>query len=358
MRERRGPSTHPLLSLFLPFAAVLARAGLSLLIALLVVAGVSAAARVAPAEAVQALVGGAFGSSTAWELTLKRMVPILFTGLAVGWAFRAGLFNIGAEGQLLWGALAAGWVGSALRLPAGLHVPLALAAGALAGALWALPAAWLKVGRRVPEVVSTLLLSFIAVEWTRFLANGPLHDPTRQGPRTPDIAPTAVLPVLTGHALHAGLLLALLAAAGLAWVLARSGFGFQLRVVGRGPQAARAANICVERTRLWTLLQSGALAGLAGAVEVLGVHRFFQAGFSPGYGYEGIAVAVLGGSAPGGIALSALFWGALANGAVELELSTGLSRHVVSLIQALVVLAVAVRRWPLPPFFATETLRH
>lgn len=330
-------------------APALLRALSSLLIAALVVAAVSAAARVAPIEALRALVAGAFGSPAAWELTLKRTIPILLTGLSVGWAFRAGLFNIGAEGQLLWGALAAAWVGYGLRLPAPLHLPLSLLAGALAGALWALPAGLLKVTRRVPEVVSTLLLSFIAVELTRLLANGPLHDPIRQGPRTPDIHPTAFLPGLGGQSLHAGLLVALLAAGWLAMVLARGRFGFQLRLVGRGPEAARSAGVSVQRVWLLALVQSGALAGLAGAVEVLGVHHFFQAGFSPGYGYEGIAVAILGGSAPAATVLSALFWGALANGAVELELSTGLSRFVVSIIQALVILVVAVRRWPVPP---------
>lgn len=308
-------------------------------------------AHVSTGAALKALIGGAFGSTSAWELTLRRSIPILLTGLAVGWAFRAGLFNIGAEGQLLWGALAAGWAGSALHLPAPVHVTIALAAGALAGALWALPAAVLKCRLRVPEVVSTLLLSFIAVELTRLVANDPrlLHDPTRQGPRTPDIAPTALLPPLVpGHTLHAGLILALVVAAVLAVLLSGSAFGFQLRMVGRGPGAARASRVSVEDVWMAALLQSGALAGLAGAVEVLGVHHFFQAGFSPGYGYEGIAVAILGSSAPFGTVLSALFWGALANGAVEMEMSTDLSRHVVSVIQALVILAVAIRHWPLP----------
>lgn len=313
------------------------------------VALVAAAARVDPGLAVRSLLEGAFGSGSAWELTLRRAVPILLTGLAVGWAFRAGLFNIGAEGQLLWGALAAAWAGFALRLPAGLHVPAALLAGAAAGALWALPAAVLKARLRVPEVVTTLLLSLVAIEWTRFVANGPLHDPTKQGPRTPDILPAAWLPSLReGHTLHAGLPLALGVALLLAVVLACGALGFQLRMVGRGAAAARASGVPVERVWMLALLQSGALAGLAGAVEVLGVHHFFQAGFSPGYGYEGIAVAILGGSTPGGTVLSALFWGSLANGAVEMEMNTDLSRHVVSVIQALVILSVAVRRWPFP----------
>lgn len=327
---------------------LLGRALLSAAIALLVVACVSMVARVDPLLALRSLLTGAFGGP-AWELTLRRAIPILLTGLAVGWAFRAGLFNIGAEGQLLWGALAAAWAGFGLALPPALHVLLALCAGAAAGALWALPAALLKARLRVPEVVTTLLLSLVAIEITRFVANGPLHDATRQGPRTPDIHPSAYLPVLAeGHTLHAGLLVALFMAGLLTLVLAYGAFGFQLRMVGRGPAAARTSAVSVERVWTSALLQSGALAGLAGAVEVLGVHHFFQAGFSPGYGYEGIAVAILGGSAPGGTLLSALFWGALANGAVEMEMNTELSRHVVSVIQALVILTVAVRAWPVP----------
>jgi ABC-type uncharacterized transport system permease subunit len=325
--------------------ALVGRLLLSVALLVSVIAVVAVVGRVSPVTAVQSLLQGAFGSPSAWELTLRRATPILLTGLAVAWAFRAGLFNIGAEGQLLWGAVAAGWVGYAVPLPPGLHALAALLAGATAGALWALPAALLKSRRGVPEVITTLLLGFTAEHLTRFLANGPLHDPSRQGPRMPDVLPSAVLPPLWGS-LHVGVLLAGLAAVGLAAVLARGVFGFQVQVVGRNAEAARASRVDVPRVWTLALVQSGALAGLAGAVEVLGVHRFFQAGFSPGYGYEGIAVAILATSQPLGVLLSALFWGALANGAVEMEMSTGLSRYVVLVIQALVVLAVAVRRWP------------
>jgi simple sugar transport system permease protein len=315
-----------------------------------VVALLSAAVGAPPAAAVRSLLAEAAGSPFAWTGTLLHAAPILLTGLALAWAFRAGLFNIGAEGQLLWGALAAAWAGSALRLPALLHVPAALAAGAAAGALWAWPAAMLKTRRGVPEVVTTLLLSFVAVHFTTFVANGPLHDPARQGARTPDVRLSAQLPAVPGTRLHAGLLLAPGAALLLGLVLARTRFGFRLRVVGRTPEAARAAGIPVERFWTVALLQSGALAGLAGAVEVLGVHRYFLAGFSPGYGYEGIAVAILGGSSPAGVVVAALFLGGLANGAVgmavDLDLSSEVGRSMVAVVQALVVLAVAVRRWP------------
>ncbi len=321
------------------------RAVVGIVVASFLISGLAATAGVPPASAIRALLLGAFGSSFAWTETLVRAIPICLTGLAVAWAFRAGLFNIGAEGQLLWGALAAAWVGAAFRLPAGLHVPAALAAAALAGALWAAPAAWLKARRGTPEVVTTLLLNFIAENLTRFLANNPLHDPTQQGARTEGIQATAELLTITGR-LHTGLGVAIGMAVLAAVILARARFGFQLRLVGQNPKAARTADVPVTRTWTHVLLQSGALAGLAGAVEVLGIHHYFQAGFSPGYGFEGIAVAVLAASSPLGVLGASLFWGGLANGAVEMELSTGLSRHLVMVIQALVVLIVAVRRWP------------
>lgn len=196
-------------------------------------------------------------------------------------------------------------------------------------------------------MVTTLLLTWVAEHATRFLAEGPLHDPAQQGPRTADLLPSAVLP---SAEVHGGLFLALgtvaLAGAALRWTRA----GFQLRAVGLNPDAARAAGIDVERTWTRALLVSGALAGVAGAVEVLAVHHYFQAGFSPGYGYEGIAVAVLGGGSAGGVLTAAILWGGLANGAVDmavdLRLSSELGRAMVGIVQALVVLAVAVRQWP------------
>jgi ABC-type uncharacterized transport system permease subunit len=314
----------------------------------LIVTAVALAVRVAPPAALRALFGGAVGSPFAWSGSLRGAVPILLTGLAVAWAFRAGLFNIGAEGQLLWGGLAAAWVGFAFRLPAMVHLPLALLAGAVAGAAWAWPAAALKARRGTPEVLATLLLSFIAQQLTTWLANGPLHGKGEQGARTAAVHATAQLPVFELGALriHLGLSLAVILAVLLTIWLWKGRFGFQLRMVGRNPEAARTSGIDINRVQTLALLQSGALAGLAGAIQILGPLRYFQAGFSPGYGYEGIPVAILGASEPLGVAAAALFWGALGNGAVEMESSVGLSHHLVLVIQALVVLAVAAKRWP------------
>ncbi|MGV3724947.1 MAG: ABC transporter permease [Actinomycetota bacterium] len=331
---------------------LVSRIAIALLATVLIVWALTAAVRVPSGAALSALAGGAVGSPFAWSGALRNATPILFTGLAVGWAFRAGLFNIGAEGQLLWGALAAAWIGSVLRLPPAVHVGLALIAGAAAGAVWAWPAALLKLRRGTPEVLTTLLLSFIAVQLTTWLANGPLHGAGEQGARTAAIHPSAHLPVIEsgGLRIHWGLPLAILTATLLGVWLARSRFGFQIRIVGRNADAARAADIPVDRIRALVLLQSGALAGLAGAVQVLGPLHYFQAGFSPGYGYEGIPVAILAGSEPLGVVLAALFWGALTNGAVEMESAVGVSHYMVMVIQALVVIAVAARCWPALPF--------
>ncbi len=329
---------------------VAVRTGVAFGVVIVVVALLAVLTHHPPAAAIQALLVGAFGNQFHWTNTLIQATPILLTGLSVAWAFRAGLFNIGAEGQLLWGAIAAAWACNAFHAPGPVLILLALIAGAGAGALWAAPAAYLKNKRGTPEVVSTLLLSWVALYFTNWLASGPLHDPTQQGPRTASIPEAARLLTLGGTRLHAGLILALLTAALLAVVLQRSRFGFQLQVVGKNPDAARSTGIWVPRITERALLQSGALAGLAGAVEILGVHHYFQSGFSPGYGYTGIAVAILGGNAPFGVVAAAVFLGGLANGAVsmsiDLHLSSEVGRSMVAVIQALVILAVAVRRWP------------
>jgi simple sugar transport system permease protein len=328
--------------------AVIVRIVVALLATVLIVAALTSAVKVPPIAALSALGGGAVGSPFAWSGSLLRATPILLTGLAVAWGFRCGLFNIGAEGQLLWGAIAAAWVGVLPGIPEPLRLSLALLAGAAAGALWAAPAALLKARRGTPEVLTTLLLSFIAEHATTYLANGPLHGADQQGARTADLLPSAWLPPIetAGLRLHWGLPLAVLAALVLAVVLRRARFGFQVQLVGGNPEAARTAGISVPRIWALTLLQSGALAGLAGAVQILGSLHYFQARFSPGYGYEGIPVAILGASHPLGVVLAALFWGGLANGAVEMESAVGVSRYLVVVIQSLVVLAVAARRWP------------
>ncbi len=326
-----------------------ARSILAVVAAVALVALLAGLARVAPEKALSSLAVGSLGSRFAVSQTLLHTVPILLTGLAVGWAYRGGLFNIGAEGQFIWGALGAAAIGAYLPVPAWVHIPACLLAGVAAGALWALPAALLKIRRGTPEVVTTLLLNFVALHITAMLANGPLHALNEQGTRTPNILATARLPEIGLPRLHAGLLLAVVIAVGLGILLARGRVGFQLRAAGLNAGTARASGVSVEMVWLRTLLLSGGLAGLAGAIEVLGQIFFFSGGNFPGYGFEGIAVAILGGGGPAGVAAAALFWGALATGAVQMESDTGISRHMVMVIQAVVILAVAVRRWPSLP---------
>lgn len=329
-----------------PAAAVTGRLLLAALAGFAALLLLARAAGVPAGTVLQALVQGAAGTPAAVSETLLHTAPILLAGLAAAWAFRGGLFNIGGEGQLLWGALAAAWVGQAPGFSAPLHAGLALAAGAAAGAAWAYPAALLKVRRGTPEVASTLLLNFVALHLTGWLANGPLHAPGEQSARTAAVRAEALLPSLSGSRLHFGVLIAAAAAVLLFLLLRLSRHGFQITTVGANPAAAAACGIA--RDRLWTriLLESGALAGLAGAIEVLGVHRFFQAGFSPGYGFEGIAAALLAMSHPLLLLLSSLFMAGLANGAVEVEIATGLSKHMVTLLQAILIIIVAVRVSP------------
>jgi simple sugar transport system permease protein len=273
-----------------------------------------------PGGAFQALFQGAFGSSTGVLRSLAKATPLIFSGLAVAVALRAGLFNIGAEGQLLVGGIAAAWVGYALKgLPTLFHLPLTLAAGALAGALWGLVPGVLKALRGAHEVIVTIMMNYVAIHLTHYLVNHPLRDAASDALKTPPVLPSARLfslddlssdtlsrfgiPARTTN-FSTGFLLALVAAGLVAILIRRTALGFEIRAVGEGADAARTAGIPVPRTLITAMAISGALAGLAGAVEVLGVHRRFLDAFSPGYGFDSIAVALLGGLNPGGIVLS------------------------------------------------------
>lgn len=298
---------------------------------------------VPPWEAAGILWRGAFGGLAPTTETLVKATPLILTGLSVAWAFRAGLFNIGAEGQLLLGGLSAAWVGFALALPAWIHAPLGLLGGALAGALWALVPAWLKVFRGQHEVLSTLLLNYVALHLCHYLVRGPLKEPSPMGnPQTPLIAPTAALPIwVEGSRLSVGFWLAVGTALGAEIYLLGTVGGFELRAVGANPKAAEAAGIPVGRRQLEALLWAGAFAGLAGAVEILGVHHRFTEQFSPGYGFDGITVALLGAGRGWGIVAAALFLGALRNGAARLQVLTDIPREFAQVLQALLILAVA-----------------
>jgi ABC-type uncharacterized transport system permease subunit len=299
------------------------------------------------AESFTALFRGAFGDVNGLLRSLAKATPLLFSGLAVAVALRAGLFNIGAEGQLLVGGLAAAWAGYAIKgLPLIIHLPLAMLAGAAAGALWAAVPGVLKAWRGAHEVIVTIMMNYVAIYLTHYLVNGPLRDPATRQTATPTVLPTAQLWSLPGSATNfsAGFFLALLAAAAVAFLLRRTALGFEIRAVGLGPDAARAAGISVPRTIVTTMCLSGALAGLAGAVEVLAVHHRYLDQFSPGYGFDSIAVALLGGLNAPGVTLAALLFGGLKSGANEMYTQTQTPIMIVGVIQAVVILAIGIRR--------------
>jgi general nucleoside transport system permease protein len=292
-------------------------------------------------SALRALWSGSVGSSYAiFSATLVRATPLILTGLAVAVAFTAGVLNIGAEGQFLAGAAAAAAMGlSVVRGPVALVVMLL--AGASAGALWAIVPAWLRRRFRVLEVISTLMMNFIALHLVGFLVRGPLQEPSRIYPQTATLPNDTHLPTFAGTRLHAGFPLALLLAAVVWFVVRQSAAGFRVRAAGLSPTAAASAGgINVARTTMRAFLASGALAGLAGAVEVSGVTYALYENISPGYGYTAIAVALLAGLDPLRVAASGIFFGALEAGAAAMQRDAGVPSVLVNVIEALVVLAL------------------
>lgn len=297
------------------------------------------------APALAALLDGSFGSPFAlFSATLVRATPLILLGLAVGLAFRANVLNIGAEGQFLLGASAAVAVGLAVgdAVPRPLAIALAGAAGMAAGAAWAGIAAVLKWRYGVLEVISTLMLNFIAALGVSFLVRGPLQEPTHAYPYTPSLANAFHLPALIpGQRLHIGFALTIAVAVTLWLVLRYTAAGFRIRAVGAGAAAASSAGrVSVAVVTFRVFLASGALAGLAGAIEVTGVtYRLFE-GISPGYGYSAIAVALLARLHPLTIIGTGVFFGALEAGGAAMQRDAGVPAQFASIVEALVILGV------------------
>jgi ABC-type uncharacterized transport system permease subunit len=304
----------------------------------------------APLVVFAALWEGAFGNWLATTDTLVKTTPLVFTGLAVAIAFRGALWNIGAEGQLLVGALAAGALGLALDgWPRPLAVGVVLLAGAAGGALWSGICGWLRERRAVNEVISTIMLNFVAVQLLSYAVHGPLIEPSRSYPKSGPIAPAAELWMFAPPSrLNAGMILAV-ALALIAWLwLFHSRSGFELRAMGRNRRVAAFFGIPVARLGIATMALSGALAGLGGAVQVSAItHRLYES-FSPGWGYEAIAVALVARLNPLGVMLTALLFGALDNGAQAMQRGQGVSPVLVQVIQGMVILillAFDTRAW-------------
>jgi len=299
------------------------------------------------------LLEGALGSPQAIAGTLVRATPYIFTGLAVAVAFKCGLFNIGAEGQLALGALAAAWVGYAVHLPAILHIPLAILAGIAGGFVWGAVPGILKARTGAHEVITTIMMNYLALQIVQVLLSGALKDPRTVAAQTPALDRSAWLPMLIPMLqLHSGVLLAVLVAIALWWFLGRTVWGFELRTVGVNAAAARYAGMPVRRSIILAMALSGGLAGLAGAVEVTGVAldvtrvtpdgtRYFGLGFSSGYGFDAIAVALLGRGNPFGVVAAALLFGGLRAGATRMQFTTQVPGEIISVIQGLILLFVA-----------------
>ena len=380
-------------------------------------------------EAYSGLFRGAITKQRGLSESLVATVPYILLSLGVAVGFKAGLFNIGVEGQFYIGAIAAAWVGASLRgLPAIIHLPLAIGAGALGGAIWAGIPGYIKARTGAHEVINTIMMNYVAFRLVEYIISGPLRDKASSAVQTPPVASGAevwtmsAIPerlkdplnalavallvaflifllarwmigrpamsqrfsspnqrrlVMYGAAilagiitffglpplvqvwwpfndpydrLHIGLIIAVLASVAVWWLLWRTTLGFQLRMVGANPDAARYAGLNITNNIVIAMAISGALAGVAGTIEVLGVStcRCMQLFFSSGYGFDSIAISLLAKNNPFGILAASFLWGAMRNGADLMELASGVSKYIISLIQALVLLFVAaptIVRW-------------
>jgi simple sugar transport system permease protein len=276
--------------------------------------------------------------------TLVRAVPLILTGLAVAWAFTAGVFNIGVEGQFLVGASAATAVALQLQGAGLVATVAAVVAGAIAGAAWASIAAWLRLRFAVLEVISTIMLNFVAIQLVAFLVHGPLGDPAGVYPQSPSLSAAAWLPRLhPATRLHVGFIIAIVACIGGWYALNHMAAGFRLRLSGANPRAAWiSGGVSVNEVTMRAFLVSGAIAGLAGAIEVTGVTHALYESLSPGYGYTAIAVALLANLNPFGVLASGIGFGALEAGAAAMQRDAGVPSVIVWVMQAMLILLLAV----------------
>jgi ABC-type uncharacterized transport system permease subunit len=290
-------------------------------------------------EGLRPILGAVRGPSD----SLVQSVPYIFAGLAVALGFRAGLFNIGAEGQIGVGWLVAAVVGFAFAgLPAVIHLPLAILAGAAAAGLWSAIAGFLKARTGAHEVITTIMLNYVVYRLSEWLLCGPLEF-TQGTCRTQEIAESAYLPRFLDHpvTIHWGFFLALAAAAVTGWFLFKTTWGFELRTVGANPDAARYGGMSVAKTYVVAMFLSGCLAGMAGVVQGLGITRNIALGFQAGYGFDSIALALLGKSHPVGVTGASLLFGMLRAGAARMQSVAGVPTEIVQIVQALVIVFIA-----------------
>jgi general nucleoside transport system permease protein len=307
-----------------------------------------------PLEAYRGLFEGAFGSPRAWAGTVRRMVPFILTGLSVAVAFKAGLFNIGAAGQFLMGSVFSVFIGiNFAGLPWFIHMPLALLFGVLGGMLWGAIPGILKVYTGAHEVIVTIMLNYVAAlfaGWTVYAGGtqgqrpGPLWDPAA-GPisQTPLIFESARIPWLfePPYRVSYGIVIALLVALFIWWLIYKTPLGFEIRTVGQNMKAARYAGIRVNWVIILTMGLAGGLAGMAGAVESLGLIHRFAPEFGGGVGFQGITIALLGQTHPLGVVLASFLFGAMDAGAARMQFVSGVASDIIQVIQGLILAMVA-----------------
>ena len=297
---------------------------------------------------------GAFGNAKGWAITVRKMIPFILTGLSVAVAFKAGLFNIGASGQFVMGTIFSVFIGiNFVGLPMAIHLPLAIIFGIFGGMLWGAIPGILKVYTGAHEVIVTIMLNYVAAlfaGWTVYAGGsqgqtpGPLWDSTA-GPisETPDVLASARLPFLfdPSYRIHYGVFIALAAVVFIWWLIYKTTIGFVIRTVGQNMKAARYAGIRVNWTVILAMSIAGGLAGLAGAVETLGLNHKFAPEFGGQVGFDGITIALLGQTHPFGVVLSSLLFGALDAGAAKMQFDSGVPADIIQIIQALVLAFVA-----------------
>ncbi|MBU2602057.1 MAG: ABC transporter permease [Actinobacteria bacterium] len=322
----------------------------SVIVALVIGAVIMAASGFDPVLGYAGLFRYAFLSEFNLTVTVLNSVPLIFTGLAVAFGFRCGLFNIGAEGQLLIGSLVAGWLGTLIHLPMILTVPILLITGSVVGAAWAFLPGVLKATTGAHEVITTMMMSWIALYLTSYVVKNVLMDERSTIPASNRITDEAKLltldkafPFIFGNPtrLHLGVILAVVVAVFIWYLLSRTTLGFEVRAVGSNPFAAESGGVSIRRNVIYALLISGALAGLAGTVEILGLHfRVFDR-FSAGYGFTGITVALLAKNHPLGVIPAALLFGALSNGGAGMQLQAGIPVDIIDVLSGVIIFLVA-----------------
>ena len=318
---------------------------LILIIALIIGALVMYLSGKDPIAAYAALWQGAFGNGYRFADTLDRSSIMILAGIAGSIAFRTNIINLGLEGQLYIGAFAAAWVGFTFtNLPSIVHIPLGLIAGILGGAFWTLPVLYLKLRWKIPELVPTLMLNYIAIRLTDYLIAFPFRDPTAPMAGSPLVAASARLPkLIQGSTINIGFIIAILLIFISYWFIFKTKVGYEMRMVGLNQDFAAAAGLPVRRSIILAMLISGGVIGLGGAIMILGFFGRFLGGFSSGYGWDGFMIAIIAQNHPFAVFPAAIFFGALANGALTMQSVTGVPQAVVAMVKGTLVLFVTVK---------------